>query len=45
MLGVVAIVPILIWSALLAVGAMLRDMRALIGHSAKRLSHLNRAVR
>jgi hypothetical protein len=38
-LGVLTLAPLLIWSALLAVGAMFRDVRALIVHSIKHLSH------
>jgi hypothetical protein len=37
-LGIVTLVPLLIWSALLAVGAMFRDVRALIAHCPKQLS-------
>jgi hypothetical protein len=37
-LGIVTLVPLLIWSALLAVGAMFRDVRALIAYGPKQLS-------
>jgi hypothetical protein len=37
-LGAVTLVPLLIWSALLAIGAMFRDVRVLIANSVNRLS-------
>jgi hypothetical protein len=39
MLGVVTLVPLLIWSVVLAVAAMFRDVPSLIAHSAKHLFH------
>jgi hypothetical protein len=38
-LGVVTLVPLLIWSVVLAVAAMFRDVPALIARSAKLLFH------
>jgi hypothetical protein len=38
-LGVVALVPLLMWSALLAVAAICRDVRDLIAHTVRHLSH------
>jgi hypothetical protein len=39
MLGAVTLVPLLIWSVVLAVAAMFRDVPALIAHSARHLFH------
>jgi hypothetical protein len=38
-LGMVGLLPVLAWSALLVLVAMLRDLSALIAHSAKSLFH------